>query len=384
MIKRYPIVLLICSILLLSACQEETIKQPLEQDIPTEVEEKQEVVQETTPIEKIKENALYSWEVQDAARTARLYLVSDDGTTTENGKQYNGNLAFYLVEGTHGILQEHLASGLEAASIDLDKSPFKIYTFGDQTMMTWIASDEAAGNTVTMWIYTGEEMQQVTFEGEPQLLITSDQVKFIEDHYLQAYLYNDGSDESKGIGWFYTTWQWDATTHDFTTYDMRQYVQDDMYGWESGEYFTQLWDEHEAEYISFPHITLTDEFAEVVKKGMLLNNSIHLGDSIDRVLEEFPDYLHHDYYEGGNYYAYPGGSSYFYDEATREITYITLDGTLIINDLSSLITILGEPVESGKDEMADTNYMIFHIGDSRLKVDGNESGQVHEFWLTTH
>src|SRR5690606_37736084 len=103
---------------------------------------------------------------------------------------------------------------------------------------------------------------------------------------------------------------WNAATHEFTTYHTTQYVQDNMYGWESGEYNTQLWHEHEAEYISFPHITLTDAFAELVEKGMLLDNSIHLGDSIDRVLEEFPDYLHHDYYEGGYYYAYPGGSSY--------------------------------------------------------------------------
>ena len=61
-------------------------------------------------------------------------------------------------------------------------------------------------------------------------------MKFIEDHYLQTYIYNDGSDESEGIGWFYTTWQWNATAHDFTTYDTTQYIQDDIYGWESGEY----------------------------------------------------------------------------------------------------------------------------------------------------
>ena len=53
----------------------------MEQEIPTEVEDEQEVEQETTPIEKIKENALYSWEVQDGERTAELYLVADGGTT---------------------------------------------------------------------------------------------------------------------------------------------------------------------------------------------------------------------------------------------------------------------------------------------------------------
>lgn len=390
--KLYPITLLISGILLLSACQDEIIKQPLEQEIPVAEEDEQQIDQETTPIEKIKEDVLYSWEVQNGEHTAKLYLVADGGTTeviedtslfgVEGERQYSGNLAFYLGDGTHGVLQEHLAADLEAVSMNLDRSPFKMYAFGDQTMITRIAPEAANSNTLTMWIYTDGKMQPVTFDDEPQLVITGDQVKFIEDHYLQTYIYNNGSDASEGIGWFYTTWQWNTTAHDFTTYDMTQYIQDEMYGWETGEYNTKLWHEHEAEYIAFPHLTLTSDFAELVKKGMLLDNSIHLGDSIDRVLGESADYLHHDYYEGGKYYAYPSGSSYFYDESTREITFITFDGGLITNNLDSIISILGEPAESGYDDMEGMNYATFYFGEYRLKVDSHESGQVSGFWLT--
>jgi len=91
MIKRYPIALLISSILLLSACQDEPIKQP--------VEDEQQIEHETIPIEKIKKDALYSWEMPDM----ELYLVADGGSTEvidatslfgeEGNKQYNGNLA---------------------------------------------------------------------------------------------------------------------------------------------------------------------------------------------------------------------------------------------------------------------------------------------------
>lgn len=372
--KLHPIALLISSILLLSACQDETIKQP--------VEDVQQIEQETTPIEKIKEDTLYSWKIQDGERAVELYLVADGGTMKEGDKQYNGNLAFYLVDGEHGVLQEHLTADFESVSINLDKSPFKISPFGDQTMITWINPEAEDSNTLTMWSYADGKIQPVTFDDESQLIITGNQVKFIEDHYLQTYIYNNGSDDSEGIGWFYTTWQWNATARDFTTYDTTQYIQDDAFGWESGEHNTQLWHEHEADYIAFPHITLTNDFAEWVKKGTLLNNSIHLGDSIDKVLGETPDYLYTDYYEGGPYYSFPGGSSYFYDELTREITFLTLNGGMITNDLDSIISILGKPVESDYDDLENTNYAIFNIGKYRLKVNSSESGQVSGFWLS--
>lgn len=356
------------------------MKQPAEQEIPVALENEQQTEQETIPIEKIKEDTLYSWKVQDE----ELYLVADGGTTEvidtsslfgeEGDKQYNGNLAFYLVDGAHGVLQGHLTADLEAVSINLDRSPFKMYTFGNQTIITWINPEAVNSNTLTMWSYIDGQLQQVTFEGEPQLGITGNQVKFIEEHYLQTYIYNNGSDENNGIGWFYTTWRWNATARDFTAYDMTQYIQDDAYGWESGEYNTQLWHEHEADYIAFPHITLTNDFADWVKKGTLLDNSIHLGDSIDMVLGKNPDYMYTDYYEGG--------ASYFYDELTREITFLTLNGRVITNDLDSIIDILGEPIESDYDDYEKTNYAIFHVGEYRLKVDSSEAGQVSGFWLS--
>ncbi len=385
--KLHSILLLISSILLLSACQDEKIKQPVEQEIPVAAVDEQ----KTTPIEKIREDTLYSWKVQDGERTVELYLVADGGTTEvmdatslfggKGDKQYNGNLAFYLVDGTHGVLQEHLAADLEAASMNLNKSPFKKSPFGDQTMVTWINPEATNRNTLTMWSYADGKMQRVTFDGEPQLHMTGDQLKFIKDLYLQTYRYNNGSDESDGIGWYYTTWRWDAAADEFSTFDTKQYIEDDAYGWESGEFLTGLWHKHDSQYISFPHITLTHKFADWIEKGMISEDSFALGDSIDSVLEIFPEYLYHDYYEGGTYYAYPDGS-YFYDESTREITFITLDGGLLTNDLDSIISLLGQPADSGYDEMEQMNYALFYRGPNRLKVYSDESGNLSGLWLS--
>ncbi len=374
--KLHPIALLICSTLLLSACQGDATKQPIEKDTLAV-----DVVKETMPIEKVKEDALYSWEVQDGEHTAELYLLADDGTKEKGDEPYNGDLAFYLVDGADGVLQEHLASDLKGASIQLDESPFQINTFNEKTMLTWIAPEGEKNGTLTMWGYLDGEMKQVSFDDEKQLVITGNQVKFIKEQYLQTYTYNDGTDESKGVGWYYTTWQWDATAYAFSTFDTTQYIKDDANGWESGEFLSKLWHEHESEFISFPHITLTSEFAGLVEKGMLFDNSFQLGDSIDSVLEKFPDFLNHDYYEGGTYYSYPDGS-YFYDESTREITFITLNGGLLTNDLSSIISILGEPDESGFNEMEQANYVLFYSGANQLTVYSDESGKLSGFWLT--
>ena len=341
--KRYRIAFLMCIILLLAACQEKALPVTEEDVQPIGV-----------PIEEITEIASHSWAVQDGENNARLYLTGD---------------LFYVADETVGIAQDHLAV------IDRDTSLYQQYIFDDKTILASFTSE----GSLTMWIYIDGQMQQITFDEQPQLILTGNEVKFIEDQYLQTYYYTD---EDDSIGWIYTTRIWDEENYSFTTVDTATYLQDDAFGWETGEFLTQSWHEHAADYVAFPHITLSDEFAEHVSEGMLLNNGIHLGMSIDKVLEESPDYLHHDYYEGGPYYSFPGGSSYFYDEVTREITFITLNGGMITNDYDSMLAILGDPIESGYDEMESVDYAIFHIGENRLKVESHEFDQVRGFWLT--
>ena len=393
--KSYRIALLICSILLLSACQEVTEKGPVEKFSAAEEENNvKQAKKEVMSIEEIKEHVLSSWEVQDGNRTADLYLIKDGGTTEvidatsifgkEGDKQYKGNLAFYLAEvnGTEGFLQDHLAKDLENVQMNLEASSFQEYAFGDQMMITRIQPEATNVGRLTMWHYTDGEIQKVHFDEEQGLFVTSNKVKFIKDRYLQTYLYNNGSDENEGVGWIYTTWKWDAAAHDFITYDIAKFTKDEEYGWVTGEYLTELWHKHGREYVLFPEITLTKETIALVEKGMLLDNSIHLGKSIDEVLEEFPDYISHDYYEGGYYYGFSGGSSYFYDEVTREITYITLSGASVINDLDSIKSIFGKPVDSGYDDMEETDYALFDIGEYKLEVNSSEAGVVKGIWLS--
>lgn len=47
----------------------------------------------------------------------------------------------------------------------------------------------------------------------------------------------------------------------------------------------------------------SEEHVALAKKGILLDNSIQLGRSMDEVIKEFPNYTSEDYYEGGYYYS---------------------------------------------------------------------------------
>ena len=70
----------------------------------------------------------------------------------------------------------------------------------------------------------------------------------------------------------------------------------------------------------------SEENVALAKKGMLLDNSIQFGRSMDEVIKVFPNYTSEDYYKGGYYYSNSEGISYFIDEGTREINLIILSG----------------------------------------------------------
>ena len=116
--------------------------------------------------------------------------------------------------------------------------------------------------------------------------------------------------------------------------------------------------------------------------GMLINEAVHIGISIDEVLKEFPYYIENNYYEGGRFYSFPGGFSYFYDEITREITIIALAGRSVTNNLAELKQVLGQPIDSGYDEMENEEFKVFAIGEYTLRIGLSENGELSTVWYT--
>lgn len=397
------LMILVATMTLLVACQqgnsgseenqsnEDKPKEDVQKEKEGQEEEKQEEQEEivdereTKSLKEIKADALHEWTL---TKDTTAVLVQNEGELETidapsvlgqaGDRQYTGDLSFYLVHKGEdlGYLQDELTD----VTVNLDMAFTKPYSFQDGTIITWSQPEASNSLRTLLWRYTDGELKRVLFDGEEERIWSNKHMKFLKDEYLQAYYYNNHGGE-KGIGWYYETWKWDQDQEQFTLYDEVSYTDAQEYGWESGENITKNWHENEEEYVLFPEITFTEELKQHIQEGKLAADGISLGEPIDKVLSDMPDYTAHEYYEGAMFYAFPGPYSYFYDEVTKDVSIIVMAGASITNDLASLKEILGEAEDEGYDEVESNYYTSFSIGDKNLRVEHDEDGSVSGLWF---
>lgn len=342
---------------------------------------------ETKALTEIEAEALHKWALTDGTTAVLVgnqekvnIIEYSSALGMEGEREYQGDVALYIVhEGeTEGYLQERLAD----ESLNLDRAFSEPYLFREESIITW--SQPEASNTLTtkMWRYSNGELLPVLFDGADVKVWSNQKMKFLQDTYLQGYYYNN-HDIENGIGWYYETWKWDEEKGEFTLHDEKSYTDAEEYGWESGEYITENWHEIEEEYVLFPEITLTEDLLQNLADGRFVKDGFQIGTPIDDVLAKMPDYTAHEYYEGGFYYAFPGMFSYFYDELTHDVSFITMAGASITNDLASLKKILGEPKDEWYDEV-NMNYSTeYDIEEYHLRIEHDGNGNVTGLWLNS-
>ncbi|MHA6261349.1 hypothetical protein ACXYMX_15910 [Sporosarcina sp. CAU 1771] len=357
-----------------------------EEDERTDGLETVEDEKETKPIAELKANALYSTNVVDGTNHAVAYLFPIDGVETtlssnffegkEGDRLYAGKVAIYLVEenGDTGVLQGQFE--VEDA-LNLEREPFQLYSFNEQSLVGAFSSQTEHNNVLALWHYSNGEMKEVLFDKNKTVAISTKTLKFIDEDYMQAYLYV----KSEETGWHFTTWKWDSSTSMFTEYDSTRHTDAEEYGWTLGEMVANNWEEMDYDYVSFPHLTLPDDLKALIEKGMLLDNNVYIGKPIDEMLNEYPDHTGDDYFNGGYYYMYPNGMTIFFDEAIGEINSISLNGQNFLNDLTSVQKMLGTPTEEGYDEMEDIDYQLYKIGPYDVYVYVTHTGEFSHIWL---
>lgn len=401
-LRKLKVSLLFCVLFLLAACQSNDVKQKsVFNDESLDNQEEREQVsgkdalakendinegKETKPVEEIKEKALYTWNINDQTEVilveeeGNLEVLQENSALGEAGeRQFSGDVAFFIVHENeeNGYLQYKLKD----VSVNVDRAFSVPHILNDEPFIAWIQPEASNSNTLMMWHYTNGELQRVLFDEEESIIVSSTKLKFLKDAYLQTYVYLNHETDEGGMGWYYTTWKWEEEGR-FSTYSKQQYTDDTPYGWESGEHITKLWHEHEEEYVLFPEMTITEEVIDHIKKGQLIEDGVQLGQPIDQVLAMMPDFTAHEYYEGGYYYSFPGPFSYFYDEATREVSFILLSAASITNDLASIKSIFGEPDEDYPNMIDDNHSLLYTIGEKKLRIDYQEGGELGGFWLS--
>lgn len=379
-------VLLFGVVMVLVACQQENSSIKENESSQNVVEEDVGTKKETRALVEIEENILHKWALTEdtdvvlVKDSGELEVLADTTALGEEGeRQYQGDLSLYIVYAGEevGYLQEKMTD----VTINLDRGFSTPYWFRDEPIITWSQPESSNNLTTKMWRYTNGELQRVLFDGNEEQIWTNKEMKFLKDEYLQVYYYNN-HDMENGIGWYYETWKWDEDHQQFTLHDERAYTDAQEYGWESGEQLTKMWHEREDEYILFPEIMLMDGLSQHIQAGKLEGNGVFLGQSIDDVLAKMPDYTMHEYFGGAMYYSFPGPYSYFYDELTREVTFVLMSGASLMNDLTSLKEILGQPESEGYDEVEWNYFANFMIEDKSLRVEHDEEGTVTGLWLS--
>ncbi len=347
------------------------------------------------PVDKLASEAIYTTTLQNGNSTAKLYVLPLDASKEvvefssafgiEGDQQYEGTFAFYLaeVDGENGVLQEALSISAENIVINLheERFPFKEYTFGEQTIVSLAQIESSNSSYLNMWLYAEGELKEIQIEDGLYLGTSTRNLKFIGNNYMQSYTYFNGMvDSDEGVGWTFSTWKWNPQNYRFSEYTTESFTDNEDFGWETGEQLIQHWNDYEQYYVPFPELTFTKKTKKLAMNGMLMKDSIRIGIPIDKVLKKYPDYMWTDYYEGGEFYAYPGGFSYFYDEITRGVSYIILDGRSLTNELGELEDILGKSIDSGYDDYEEVYYQTYLLGDYTLKVTSTESDEILSIW----
>lgn len=324
------------------------------------------------PIELLKENAVYSTNWRDGNTLFHLYVAETENlpefVADEGGKEKSNHVLFLAKENEkQGVLQK----GVIPSS--LKKEDIHEWQLENRRFLGFIDNE----TSLDLWTLENGSMIQVPFDGQQNLPLVDGKVKFIEDSYIQTYEPIQGKE-----GWAFKTWVWKPDQLLFHHLHSESYTNDRPYGLETGQHITELWNKHEAYYDTFPQYTFSKQSAEFLKDGMLLHTDVQLGMSIKDVLQELPDPYDHDYYNGGIYYAFPGGRTIFYDELTEEVTFITLGGSSLTNEQEELLAMLGTPESEGYDDMKEEYYYTYTFGQNLLHVDREGDGKIVSLWLS--
>lgn len=341
----------------------------------------------TKSLSEIEADELYRWSVSDhetiilVAEEGEIIVRDLDSAQGRAGeREFTGEVGLYLVNADDDV--GYLHDSVESITLNLDRAFHDVVYLVEVPFIAWFQPEYSNSYSARMWYFYDGELKRATLDEVENFYVTSTTLKFIHDRFLQTYVYDNHGDGVYGIGWHYTTWEWDEATGNFSEYDVTRYTDDQPYQWEVGELQTKFWLENEAFYVDFPEIELTEHHIDLMKRGMMIDERFQIGDSIHEVLNELPEPYEHDYCEGGIYYAFPGPFVYFYDEVTEEVTNILVSGQSLMHDVDSIKQLLGAPEREEYVEYIEANILVYDFGQYSLQVEYVDD-DINNLWYRT-
>lgn len=333
-------------------------------------------------IEAAKEHAIATTVVRSGEAVGDVYLIETETLSSVIGKNQladGGSYTIFLAK--EGAEEAEMQLQIDGLLTNFEES-LGTYTLGEYTIFSLARKESPKLNLITAWVYDGERLKEIQFDGKGDVEASTPTFRAIEDGYLQIYL--DSEDTMDAVpGWTFTTWKWHPEKLSFAFHFERTYTDQEEFGLASGEYLVGKWHEYQHFYLAFPQYTFTEQSKALLSEGMFINQNVQLGQPIDKLLQERDDWVVHDYYEGGPYYEFPGGYTYFYNEGTQDVSFIVVSKMALTNSTEELRTLLGKPEKKVFDDIFNEYIEYYTFGEYRLLIFSTIEDEMKSLWLSS-
>ncbi|MDN4608082.1 hypothetical protein [Sporosarcina highlanderae] len=382
---RGKVGLVLITIIVAGCSGKAPIPQPEIEDIDEEVSEPEVDVDEEgsvfISIEAAKEHAVATTTVRSGEAVGDVYLISTESMASITGKEHasdEGSYAVFLAG--DGAKEAELQLQINGLLTNPEES-LGTYTLGEYTIFSLARQDRPNLNLIRSWAYDGEKLKEIQFAGKGEVEASHPTFRAIEDSYLQMYL--DLEDTADAVpGWTFTTWKWHPEKMSFAFHFERSYTDQEEFGLASGGYLVGKWHKYQHFYLAFPQFTFTDQSKALLSEGMFIDQNVQLGQPIHKLLQERNDWVGHDYYEGGPYYEFPGGFTYFYNEGTQDVSFIVVSKMALTNSTDELRALLGESDKKVFDDINNEYIEYYTFGGYRLLIFSSIEDEVTSLWLS--
>lgn len=344
-------------------------------------------------VKELENRSFYTAEFTVGGERAIVYVLpSESGEETQvaEGEQsfvgdagdsiYNGSLEFYLADATQleGYLQD-VESG--EYMLNLTNEPFSVQEIAEQSILYVTEAMSSSHWELEFWTVKEGKLTLMPVEGQPRLTTSTNQLKVVEDRFIQTYSYlND-----EPSGWIFKTYEWDSENDSFSLFDENDllvegpFIYDEMEQDVRDFYQSMVdnWSEMEDYHLPFPYKHYPEDLADRFRQGYILDDQAPIGSSVEKLLERKPDYLGVYDTEGAWLYAYPDGQSIIFDYNSDDIIGVQLSGANYIESVEDVRALLGEPLYDSMDEKNEDvpegydDAMNYEYGEYSLRVEYN-------------
>ncbi|WP_039042501.1 hypothetical protein [Sporosarcina sp. ZBG7A] len=348
-------------------------------------------------VDDLKKQALYMTTLTSEGEQVKLFVLpTDSGEMTviskddanfagqEGEELYKGKVAFYLAEsdGEEGFLQD-VAS--QDVMLNVSQKPIVAREWDDLAIVQLSESVTSTSKELSLWTVQSGELVPISVEGQVAISTSTSDLKIVDDRYIQTYDYFTTDPN----GWAFRTYEWDPKKVKLTLFDETKLLVEGPFHYDTmeadiREYYQHIidnWNRIEEYTYPFPHLTYPDDLPSRLEKGYILNEQGTVGSSLKKYLEQNPNHLGEYDTEGGWYYAYPDGQSFYFDREDDNIQAVELSGGNYKETISELKEMLGEPLHDSKNDpvseedewLVGTNYDIgnvltYEFGDYQVRV----------------